>query len=256
MELEIPMSIYTESMPDNPSRIGIFYGPLLLAAGLGKEEVQVYDIPVFISDSQRLEETIKPVDGKPLTFTTSTYTSPENIELVPFYKTHEQKYAVYFDVFSTQDWKSRKKEYQMLYEKHQALKAKTVDEFRPGEMQPERDHELKSQHSNAGSVEKYKYRDAFNGWFSFKVQVKPDQPVRMLCTYWGTDKEKRNFDIYIDDQYFRSVSLKGEHGKATFDEQYDIPQSFTKGKEEITVKFQSHKDNYAGGLFGFRILTH
>ena len=256
LELEIPMSIYTESMPDNPSRIGIFYGPLLLAAGLGKEEVQVYDIPVFISDSQRLEETIKPVDGKPLTFTTSTYTSPENIELVPFYKTHEQKYAVYFDVFSTQDWKSRKKEYQMLYEKHQALKAKTVDEFRPGEMQPERDHELKSQHSNAGSVEKYKYRDAFNGWFSFKVQVKPDQPVRMLCTYWGTDKEKRNFDIYIDDQYFRSVSLKGEHGKATFDEQYDIPQSFTKGKEEITVKFQSHKDNYAGGLFGFRILTH
>lgn len=254
--LEIPMSIYTESMPDNPNRIGVFYGPILLAAGLGKEEVHVYDIPVFISDDQQIAEVIEPVIGKPLTFTTTKAIASKKVELIPFYKIHEQKYAVYFDVFSNRDWDLKKKEYQLLYERQQALATKTVDEFRIGEMQPERDHELKSHNSRTGAVERYKYRDAFDGWFSFIAKVKPDQNVRMLCTYWGADKEKRNFDIYIDDQHFKSVSLKGEHGNTIFDELYDIPASFTQGKEKITIKFQSHKGNYAGGLFGFRILTH
>ena len=29
------MSLRTESMPDNPRRIAVFYGPMLLAASLG-----------------------------------------------------------------------------------------------------------------------------------------------------------------------------------------------------------------------------
>lgn len=78
----------------------------------------------------------------------------------------------------------------------------------------------------------------------------------MLCKFWGTDKEKRNFDIYVDDQLFKTVDLKGEHGHRLFDEVYAIPDFLTKGKDKVTVKFQSHEDNFAGGLFGFSILTY
>lgn len=254
--LEIPMSIYTESMPDNPNRIGVFYGPILLSAGLGNREVKIYDIPVFIADKEKVNKSVKPLAGRPLTFITSGTTFPENIELTPFYKMHEQKYAVYFDVFPAKEWESKKREYQELHEKDRELAAKTVDEFRIGEMQPERDHELKSYHSDAGNVNGLKFRHAYNGWFSFRAKVKPDQPVRMQCKFWGADREKRNFDIYIDDKLFKTVSLKGEHGQMLFDEVYDIPDSLTRAKKKVTVKFQSHKDNYAGGLFGFRILTY
>ena len=56
--IEIPMELYTVSMPDNADRMGIFYGPVLLAAPLGTEELQAYDIPCFISDTASIVQSI------------------------------------------------------------------------------------------------------------------------------------------------------------------------------------------------------
>lgn len=249
--LEIPMNLYTESMPDNTNCIGIFYGPVLLAAPLGKEKVDPYNIPIFIAGTDIIQD-IKPVEGETVTF--SAPTIPEAIELVPFYRVYGQRYAVYFDIYSPQEWKTKEKERQQMIEQKKKLEARTLDLFRIGEMQPERDHNLQSRNSDAGEAHGYKFRHAYNGWFSFDVKVDPQRPVQMVCTFWGADKDKRNFDILIDDKLFKHISLKGEHGHHPFDEVYDIPLSFTKGKEKINVKFQAQPDNYAGGLFGFRIL--
>lgn len=255
--LNIPMNIYTESMPDNSNRLGIFYGPVLLSAGLGNKDLNIYDIPVFISENnQDIASSIKPVEGKAVTFTTGTLSIPENLILTPFYSIYNQKHAVYFDVFSRETWVVKQKEYLDLKEKQKALEARTVDILRIGEMQPERDHDLQSENSSAGDANGYKFRHAFNGWFSFDAKVLPDHPVQMMCTFWGADKDKRDFDILIDGKIFKSVSLQGTHGPQLFNEIDDIPQSFTQGKEKINVKFQSHPDNHAGGLFGFRILTN
>ncbi len=261
--IEMPLELYTESMPDNPKRIGVFYGPVLLAAPLGKEEVQVYDIPVFISDSLDVVKGIQPAanvansgqeGGNSLVFSTGTFSSPANIRLQPFYQVYGQKYAVYFDIFTPAEWKVKEKEYQQIIDAQKKLEAQTVDILRIGEMQPERDHELQSENSSAGDANGLKFRHAFNGWFSFNVKVLPDRPVQMMCSFWGADKDKRDFNILIDGKHFKKVSLQGTHGPALFDEVYDIPMEFTQGKEKINVKFQSEPDNHAGGLFGFRIL--
>ena len=76
----------------------------------------------------------------------------------------------------------------------------------------------------------------------------------MSCSLWGADKDNRNFDILIDGVLFKTVKLDGTHGNKVFEEDYEIPLSFTQGKENINVRFQSHADCYAGGLFGFRML--
>ncbi len=255
LELTIPMKIYTESMPDNPNRLGVFYGPLLLSAGLGKERLEVYDIPVFVSDNTSIAKSIEEVQGAvPLTFQTGNLTVPANVQLIPFYKMYGQKHAVYFDVFSPAEWSLKNAEYLQIMKKREELEARTVDVLRIGEMQPERDHELKSENSSAGEAGGCKFRHARNGWFSFVVKSDPAKPIQMLCSYWGEDKGDRNFDIYIDDVLFKQVSLQGKHGPGVYDEIYDVPVSFTKGKEQVTVKFQSKPDNYAGGLFGFRML--
>lgn len=35
---------------------------------------------------------------------------------------------------------------------------------------------------------------------------------------------------------------------------YDIPADLTKGKQNVTVKFQAHPGAVAGGVFGCRIM--
>lgn len=253
LEIEIPMELYTVAMPDNADRMGIFYGPVLLAAPLGNEELQAYDIPCFVSNSGSVTGLITPVAGKPLHFTAQT-TANDSLPLIPFYSLHGQKHAVYFDRYTTADWAKAEKEYKDQIRRQKELEARTVDVLRIGEMQPERDHELQSENSRTGDVDGNKYRDAFNGWFSFTAKVDPTQPMRMLCAYWGADKDQRCFDILIDGKKFKTVRLDGTHGPKVFEEEYAIPASFTKGKTAVNVRFQSHADCYAGGLFGFRML--
>ena len=253
LTIDIPMSLYTVSMPDNPKRMGIFYGPILLAAPLGKGDVKIYDISHFISDSGMITDAIRPVAGEELSFVASTTANPE-LPLLPFYAVYDQKYTVYFDVFSEKEWALKEMEYQKMMEEQRLLEAHTTDLFRIGEMQPEREHGLESENSNSGYANGYAFRDAFNGWFSFDVKVDSTQKMQMICSYWGADKDKRNFDILIDGVLFKTVKLDGTHGNKVFEEVYEIPLSFTQGKENINVRFQSHADCYAGGLFGFRML--
>ena len=44
-------------------------------------------------------------------------------------------------------------------------------------------------------------------------------------------------------------SLNNNKPGEFFDVEYPIPADLLKGKEKITVKFQAHPDNTAGGVF-------
>ena len=253
LTVEFPMGIHTVAMPDNSRRVAFFYGPVLLAAPLGEGEVQVYDIPCFVSEDGSATEAVQSVPGKPLHFTARTTSDPQLL-LVPFYGLHGHKHAVYFDLFTPQEWAVREQEYREIIAAQQALEARTTDHFRIGEMQPERDHNLKSERSDAGNANGRAFRHAFDGWFSFEAEVDPGQPMQMICEFWGADRDKRNFDILVDGTLLRSVSLTGEHGPRFFEAVYDLPRVLTEGRERVTVCFRSHPGNYAGGLFGFRMV--
>jgi len=43
---------------------------------------------------------IKPIEGKPLTFTTSGIVTPTDVQMVPLYQVHHQRYTVYWPVAS------------------------------------------------------------------------------------------------------------------------------------------------------------
>lgn len=253
--LDIPMDLYTISMPDNKNRIGIFYGPVLLAASLGDKELKEYDIPCLISDrgSEFVVKKIKEIGELPLHFQIHT-ASGSLLNLQPFYSVYNQKHAVYFDIFTSKEWEIKKKEYRKMIEEEKALNARTIDYFRIGEMQPEREHDLGSENSSTGQVDGVSYRDASDGWFAFDMEVDAREEVQLVCSYWGTDKGNRNFDILLDDKLFQTVSLDGSHGNRVFKETYDIPISFTHGKQKLRVRFQSHSGHIAGGLFGIRTM--
>lgn len=104
VELTIPMSLHTQPMPDDKNLLAIMYGPLVLAGGLIEADfVEADKIPGasgefalkgrvmdelvpakyhFTGDPAKLDEWIKPVEGKPLTF--RTVDQPQDVTLVPY----------------------------------------------------------------------------------------------------------------------------------------------------------------------------
>ena len=251
------MHLYTESMPDNKNRIALLYGPVLLAGDLGDTMPDpVYGTPVLLTSNHNVTEWVKPVANKPLTFKMQGVGKPFDTELSAFYAMHKNYYSVYWDYFTNEEWATREASYKEEKAQQKAIDERTVDIMRLGEMQPERDHNLKSSiNSYPGNALTRSGREArAGGFFSFDIKVKPGVPNILLCTYFGDDKNSA-FDILIDDVKLVSVEWKGGETGRFYDKEYPIPEAQTKDKTSVTVKISANAGKTAGRVFGCRIVT-
>ncbi len=255
IEVSIPMEIYKKDLPGSPGKSALFYGPLLLSAGLGTEEVRSLAVPVLLPENLPVKEWIEPIDNQQLVFQTSGTGRPDDMNLIPFYKMHDQKQIVYWDIFNGDEWEEKREAYEEEVQRLRELEERTVDALRLGEMQPERNHQLKGENTGVGEYAGRKFRDAPNGgWFSFKMKNTPDSPVELHTTYYGSDGGNRKFDILVDGQLIATEHLEAEKPGEFVDYIYKIPFELTKNKKLITVKFQAHKENIAGAAFESKLI--
>ena len=259
VEVTFPMSLRTESMPDNPARLAVFYGPTLLAADLGSvddpQASTLSYVPVLLTENRPVTEWVTPVDRASSTFRTVDIGRPRDVTLVPFHRLHDRRYTVYFDVFTEVAWAQRQAEVRAEEERERRLLARTIDVLRIGEMQPERDHNLTGEQTGAGEAMGRKWRHAINGgWFAFDMKVVGDQPNELLMTYWGDEDGKRVFNILVDGTRIATQQLLHNQPGEFFDVSHTIPEELTRGKNTVTIRFQAHPDNWAGGIFGCRML--
>ena len=137
-----------------PNRVAVLYGPTVLAGELGPEDeagvAGLILVPALITEDRPLAEWIKPVAGEPLTFRTVGVGRPRDVTLSPFYRMHHKRYAVYWDLFTPQQWVAREADYKAELERVRRLEAMTVDFAQPGEMQPERDHNMQGERTDDG----------------------------------------------------------------------------------------------------------
>ena len=73
-------------------------------------------------------------------------------------------------------------------------------------------------------------------------------------TYWGSDGGNRTFDVLADGKLITTQKLENNRPDQFYDEIYALPAEITKGKQKVTVKFQGHQGNFAGGVFGLRVM--
>ena len=180
---------------------------------------------------------------------------PEDVTLIPFYQMHHRRYGVYWDFFTADQWAEEEKAYRAEQQRLRVLNTRTVDVLRIGEMQPERDHNVTGQHTGTGEFRGRKFRHATDGgWFSFDMKVNAEKPMELLCTYWGSERGQRSFDILIYGRKIATQSLNEDRPGEFFDATYPIPDELTQGKEKITVRLQAHSENTAGGLFSCRTM--
>ena len=256
IELTLAERVYTEAMPDNSNRKAIFYGPVLLAGVLGETEPDpLKGIPVFVTSETDPNKWLKMVDRTQSSFMTSNTARPSEVKLIPFNRTKNQYYSVYWDVFTPQEWAVQQKIYDEQKKKQQEMELKTVDLLRIGEMQPERDHNVGGENIITGEDHQKKWR-ATEGEGNFSFQMKTDQNTRntLINTYWGTENRGRIFDILIDGVKLTTVDLNQYKESRFYDISYPIPAELTKGKENVTIKFVSKPGNGVGPFYGCRII--
>jgi DUF1680 family protein len=115
IEVKIPMGLRTEPLPDDPNKIIIFYGPIVLGGQLGtngmpesqesrdaRKFTKVPDpkVPALATGHRLIESWLKPVAGQSLTFRTEGVGRPRDVTLVPFYRQYNERYTVCWDVLT------------------------------------------------------------------------------------------------------------------------------------------------------------
>lgn len=252
------MDVYTQAMPDNANRIAFLYGPVVLAAQLGNSMPDpVYGTPILLTSNKNCNDWIRPVSDEPLVFETKNIGQPVDIKLIPFYKTYRQYYSVYFDYFTKEAFAERQSAYEAEKKAQQEIEEKTIDNFRIGEMQPERDHNLfATEKSYTDEAIGRMGREArAENYFMFDMKVQPDIKNSLLLTLLGDDKD-RKFDIFVDDILLATEDWKGGFTGKFYDRIYQIPNELINEKTTIKIKIAANYRKTAGRIFAVRIIKN
>ena len=211
--------------------------------------------PVIVSDGRPVAEWVHPVYGHPLEFTTVNAGRPDDLTMRPFFALVHDRFAVYFDEFSDADWEKQQAEYRAEEARQKDLVARTVDSMRIGEMQPERDHDLKSEQNDIRGSNGRNFRTPLEGgWLEFQMKVDPSKPNELVMTYWGNERARPEFDILIDGHKLITETLPHKKDNQFFDEERLIPVELAAGKSTVTVRIQAIHGHPAGSVAGARIV--
>jgi hypothetical protein len=259
--LRIPKTLHAEPLPDNPNRMAIVWGPLVLAGDLGVAQRgdgsrgrTTTKYPVFLTRSQPLGDWLKLVPGQPGSFQAEGVgATNNNVTFVPFYKLSEHRYGIYWDVFTPDEWSKKSPGYASEQEKQRKLQAATVGYAQPGEMQPERDFNFQGEEAAPVRVMDQPGRRGTK-WFSFDLPVDPAHPMTLVVTYNSAETQRRTFQILVDGQVLTQQNVEKSDPARFFDVEYSIPAELVKDKQKVTVRFQAADGYEIAGVFGVRMI--
>ncbi|HSQ24952.1 MAG TPA: beta-L-arabinofuranosidase domain-containing protein, partial [Pyrinomonadaceae bacterium] len=206
--LILPKTLRIEPTPDNPNRVALMWGPLVLAGELGPERERrggggqpAPTIPSFVSD-RTVTDWLKPVADKPGNFHAAgrdTDDQLREVDLVPFYRLHRRTYAIYFDEYNSEGWKQKLAEVAAERERQRKLEAATISFVQPGDAQKEKEF---NQQGEESTLDRSTGRPGRRGkkWFSFELPIESNHLLAVVSTYFSEERGKRTFEILVDGQ--------------------------------------------------------
>lgn len=271
VEVDMPMYLYTEQLKDNSNYYSFLYGPIVLAAKTGREDLQglfaddsrgghiahgkiipMKDIPILVRDPKELTSLIQPKAEEPLSFVLSNlYAGKEklNMQLIPFYKLHEDRYIIYFPQATEGELKEIQQKAEDEEKETIRLDALSIDKVSCGEQQPESDHFVKMGDSWTGFTEDQHWREA-RGWFSYQLRNNKKEAKKLFIRLLDIDKG-RKLDLFINDIKLQSLDFEGKDGNTVFT--FDIPDS-EKQKPILNIKFMGRDKAITPKILEVRLL--
>jgi len=263
LEFALPMSLHTESTPDNPKRLAVMYGPIVMAADMGPAPTgrgrrraapgAIERTPVLISNDRPIDQWLQPVTGNSLEFKTVDAAEPKELTFAPFYSMVHERVGVYFDEFTKPEWAAKEAEYRAEEERIKDLEARTTDNMLIGQMQPERDHNLAQERNDVRSQNGRGTRQPLvNGWFEFTMKIDGSQPADLVMTYWGNDRSHPDFKILADGKDVASDTLADRPLNRYYDVSYGLPDGATKGKSTVKIRIEANPSHVGPTVAGAR----
>jgi DUF1680 family protein len=290
VEIDLPMRTTLERLPDGSDYVAILHGPIVLAARTGEEQLDgliagdgrmahvspgpylpLDSAPMLVGDVSTLADRIRPVSGRPMTFSASDAIRPaqaRDLELVPFFRVHDSRYVLYWRVVAADQYGAVVDSLEAEEKGRLALEARTIDRVTAGEQQPEVEHHVRSDGSTTGATNGRTWRDA-GGWFSYELRLdalphpptsaRPPstsgQTLELLVTYWAGQRD-RQFDILVNDRVIASVALDGAQPDRFVDASYSIPADIVRAATSgvLTVTFNARPGSRAGAVYDVRLL--
>lgn len=283
--ITLPMCLHEYVSMDDAHKIAVMYGPIVLAAQLGRENFPKEDIvsnhlslmthsiirvPKLITESTSIEEWVSLVDRETLTFKTTAIGQPGDVSFIlkPFYATHHERYSLYLFKYTPEEYEQMNDE---VLTRDEVLFNTTVDVVKTGEQQSEIEHHFKSIESYAGYLADVNmwWRDArgVDGMFSYEMKILKGEPMSLLVSYYGLngvllEPVNRTFDILVNNQFLYRETLQGTKLPEVVDISYPIPSELLQdlevdedGTMTVLVTFKNiSSESVVGGILEVRTM--
>ncbi len=203
-EINLSSKLLVRKTLDASSNFNIFYGPIVLAADLGKsipqdivedhlvymQEKSEYEQDILTGSLENPDEWIRCTDEERLIFETEKSVSKKNISyrLQPFFATHHCRYAAYFPSSEATENERTKK-----------LNDITEDFIDCGKQQSEVEHAYK----NSGSISEYikeidnscRYAAEENSFWSYRTKLWKNREYKIILSVYGNCSGKIEFSL-------------------------------------------------------------
>lgn len=206
----LPMKVNLEQIHDKKDYYAFLYGPIVLAASTGTghldglyaddsrgghiahgKQIPLQEVPMLIGNPESIRNSLHKKDDNQLIFTFDGNVYPaqnKTLELIPFFRLHNARYAIYFRQANEEQFKIIQKEMATAERKATELANQTVDLIFPGEQQPESDHGIQYEQAETGTNKDRHFRRT-KGWFSYNLKVK-EEAGRIRITIQKNDRNK------------------------------------------------------------------
>lgn len=253
IEIAYSMGLIAKSLPDNPHVLAFQYGPYVLSADLGIEQMdQIYTgvnvlvpqkemiIPDYlILDEKDFEEFrqypeqfLKKTPGK-IEFTIEN--QGRILTFTPHYLRYRERYGIYWPIYSEDS-----KELEILKEREERryrLKKEQLDVLPVGNDQYELAHRIRGEFTDAEMVDGHPSRYCKeDGWFSYELQGEIEGAT--VCMTLSKKDEGSVFTITATGGFEKEFQVNGSQEEYFLQEIVLPPECFGEDGKTV-IKFQS-----------------
>lgn len=275
VELRLPMRLRVEPLPeDDRHHLALAYGPLVLAAVVppkageadpAKERFSDHLLargktdefpPVFVAETEAdLITGFEPAKAVGH-FTSRGVVAPADLRFIPLHEVYEEHYAVYLPRLTPEAWRNEEANLRAQQERATALAAATLDAVQPGQQQPEVEHALTAEKSEACLLHHRHGRTVSpGGWCEYRLRCDPTAPLSLVTTYWGMQWVAAEFSLSLDGAVFARESIRNNRPGDFYSVAYAIPAELTAGKTTVVIRVQVDTGSAAPvQLFGLKLM--
>lgn len=267
----LPMKVSVEQIPDKKGYYAFLYGPVVLAASTGTEhldglyaddsrgghiahgkQIPLQEVPMLIGNPDVICNSLHKKSSNKLAFSFDGNVYPvqeKSLELVPFFRLHNARYAVYFHQTSEEQFKAIQEEMAISEQKATELANQTIDLIFPGEQQPESDHGIQYEKAETGTNKDRHFRRA-KGWFSYNLKAK-EEASRITITVQKEDRNK--VAILLNNELITTDPVISETDKDGFITlTYPLPQKLNAGS--YPIRFSPDGTEWTPAIYEIRLL--